>query len=94
MSLHFPRFILFLLLGSAPFISASAASAAEEKPPLSPEFVERLETASNAAEQDKVIASRDPAISEPVFRAEFLRHVYDLVLKGEYQRLRPATANS
>jgi hypothetical protein len=73
MSLRFPRPILLLLIAGCGALLATSAVATDEKPQVSAGLIEKLEAAHGAAEQDKVIATRGPAISERDFCGQLLR---------------------
>jgi CHAT domain-containing protein/Flp pilus assembly protein TadD len=74
------RSILCLLIGS------SFALASEPGSRVSPQFLEKLEAATDVVTQNRIIASRDPSISDQALRDQLLRHTYELVMKGDYLR--------
>ncbi len=77
------RFRFWLLL--FPNIIAAVAFAGAS-PQITPEFIEKVEASHDPAAQDQLIASLAPTISARTFRDQFLKHIYDLVLRGEYLR--------
>ena len=65
-------------------LKATSNDVPDDQPKLSPEFVDRLDGAKNPSEQDKIIAERNPRTSAAEFRSQFLKHIYDVTLRGEY----------
>jgi len=67
-----------------PPLKARSNDVPDDQPKLSREFVGRLDAAKSPSEQDKIIAERDSRISAAEFRSQFLKHIYDVTLRGEY----------
>ncbi|HEY2712899.1 MAG TPA: tetratricopeptide repeat protein [Chthoniobacterales bacterium] len=69
-----------------PFSNTRPSDLPNSQPKLSSQLIDRLETARSPSEEDKIIAARDPRIPAAEFRTQFLKHIYDVILRGEYSR--------